>query len=418
MSGEWGEGMDSLFDEAIVNLNHLSSVRERFLIRAELLPADLAVVGLYNEVREAAYLVVELCRLHAQSAAFPLARTIFEATQQIIVLATEDYYLNMGTRAWLYHLRKAKRVAHFARGPDAADDWFRRAVGGIQRIWAVYNPDAEKILRDENAQLDAFQKDHGRADNFMGRNIGKIVEERYSKLAVAFGKSAAELRELNSGIYAALSRESHAHLRVDPEALRVAPDGTVSIVPQKVDETSKNNLVLGCISSSLAEASAGLSYLVESRQRRRSAELEREAARLAETPLAPGFKPDLGLHLMRCGGTSTRFHFSNVPVRKLGILPNGTVSWSGEITLGEQEVYIATFEVPQLLVPELERALEVESSALTPGSQAKKHSLMQPRTVRLDCTLGEIQTPSGDPFVPLLVTKIVTQEIEPRNRPN
>src|SRR5256885_1689695 len=94
---------DSHFDEALAKLNHLDSVRERLLLRAELLPADLALVGLYNEIREAAFLAVELCRLHAQSAAFPLARRVFEATQQIIVLATEEDYLGVGTRAWLYH---------------------------------------------------------------------------------------------------------------------------------------------------------------------------------------------------------------------------------------------------------------------------------------------------------------------------
>jgi hypothetical protein len=410
--------VDSHFDEALAKLNHLDSVRERFLMRAELLPADLAFVGLYNELREAAFLAVELCRLHAQSAAFPLARRVFEATQQIIVLATEEDYLGVGTRAWLYHLRKEKRVAHFARGALAAQDWFEQAVREIQRIWITYNSDAEKILRHENAQLDALQKNRGGADNFMGRNIGKIVEERYPKLAGALGKRAAELGELNSGIYTALSRESHAHLHGDPASLRVAPDGTVSIVSQKVDEITKNKLVLGCLSSSLSEADAALGYLIDNRQRRRSADLALEAARLAGKPLAPGFKPDLGLHLMRSGGALTTFHFSNVPVRKVGILPDGTVSWSSDITLEEQAVYIATFDVPQILVPELQRALEMESGALTPGPQLKKHSLMQPRTVRLDCTLGAIQESSGGPFVPLFVTKIVTHETVPENRPN
>jgi hypothetical protein len=47
---------------------------------------------------------------------------------------------------------------------------------------------------------DAFQKNRGGADNFMGRNIGKIVEERYPKLAGALGMRAADLGELNSGI--------------------------------------------------------------------------------------------------------------------------------------------------------------------------------------------------------------------------
>jgi hypothetical protein len=53
--------VDSHFDEALAKLNHLDFVRERLLLRAELLPADLALVGLYNEIREAAFLAVELC---------------------------------------------------------------------------------------------------------------------------------------------------------------------------------------------------------------------------------------------------------------------------------------------------------------------------------------------------------------------
>jgi len=55
-------------------------------------------------------------------------------------------------------------------------------------------------------------------------------------------------RQLNAGIYTALSHESHAHLLGDPASLRVAVDGAVSIVSQKVDEISRNKLVVGCIS--------------------------------------------------------------------------------------------------------------------------------------------------------------------------
>ena len=406
------------FEEATEKLNHLSSIRERFLIRAELLPADLALVGLYNELRDAAFLAFELCHLHAQPAAFPLARTVFEATQQIIVLATEDNYLGVGTRAWLYHLRKERRIAQLARGAEAAHDWFQQQVLEIQRIWAAYNPSAEKILRDENTQLDTFQKNRAGADNFMGRNIGRVVEERYPKLAFAVGKSAAELSELNAGIYAGLSRESHAHLRVDAAALRVEQDGTVSIIPGKADEETKNRLILGCVSSSLTEASGALSYLIGDRERRRSAELEREAARLSAEPLAPGFKPDLGLFLMSRGGASTTFHFPNVPIQKVGIMPNGTVSWSSEITLEEQNVYVATFDVPVLLVPQLQKALALDSGALAPGSKLKKYALDQQRTVQLACTLGGIQNSSGGSFVPLSVSKIVMQEVEPDTRPN
>ncbi len=66
----------------------------------------------------------------------------------------------------------------------------------------------------------------------------------------------------------------------------------------------------------------------------------------------------------------------------------------------------------------MQRALGVKNSAFAPGSQVKKHRLTQPRTIRLDCTLGEIQNSSGDAFVPLSVTRIVIQEVELETRPN
>ena len=213
--------METEFDAAIAQLSHLNTIRERFLIRAELLPADLALVGLCNELREAAYLAVELCRLHAQPAAFPLARTVFEATQRVIVLATEEDYLSVGVRAWLYDLRKQRKVAAFARGQDTAQKWFEDQVHEIQRIWDKYDSQAKKTIDRENAQLDALATGR-RPDNFMGQDLGKLVEARYPKLAGPLGKSAAELGKLNFGIYTALSRESHAHLRVDPAALRIS----------------------------------------------------------------------------------------------------------------------------------------------------------------------------------------------------
>jgi hypothetical protein len=286
----------------------------------------------------------------------------------------------------------------------------------VKRIWSVYNPDAEEILQRENAQLNAPRL-KGWADNFMGRNLGKVVKDRYSKVSSVLGMSAAELAALNTGIYAGLSRESHANLRLDPASLRVAPDGTFTVVEHTIDELAKNKLVLGCISSSLDEATVALRYTIATRERQQSAELRAKAARLAEKALAPGFKPDLGLQLLRAGGASTTFHFANVPVRKVGILPDGTVSWSSEITLEGQEVYAATFDVPGLLVPELTCALGVDIQNLTPSVELKRHVLLQPITLQLDCTLGNIQQSSSDSFVPLCVTKLSIQDARPK-KPN
>jgi hypothetical protein len=172
-------------------------------------------------------------------------------------------------------------------------------------------------------------------------------------------------------------------------------------------------LILGCVTSSLTEARAALSYLVETLQKHRLAELANAADHLTKRTIAAGFKPDLGLHLMRLGGAYATFHFSNVPIQKVGILVDGTVRWSGNIAFEDQEVYCATFDVPQGLVPELVSRLGIEDAVFAPSPELKKHTLALPRTLRLECALGEIEASPGDAFVPLLVKSIVVQEGEP-----
>jgi len=86
--------------------------------------------------------------------------------------------------------------------------------------------------------------------------------------------------------------------------------------------------------------------------------------------------------------------------------------------LEDQEVYAATFDIPQVLVTELVSAMGVEAGVLAPAREVKKQIFMQPRTLRLACTLGDIQKFAGDAFVPLSVTKIGVHEIESERRPN
>ena len=52
--------MDSLTDEVVRKLEHLEVLRGRFVIRADALPADLVLAGLYNELRDAAFLAAFL----------------------------------------------------------------------------------------------------------------------------------------------------------------------------------------------------------------------------------------------------------------------------------------------------------------------------------------------------------------------
>src|SRR3989442_49708 len=90
--------------------------------------------------------------------------------------------------------------------------------------------------------------------------------------------------------------------------------------------------------------SGGLSYLLDARERADTERLQRIAAQATKEHLPPGFKPDLGLHLAHSGGGQTTFHFVDVPIYKLGVLPEGIACWSAGIVLGDRE-YIATFDV-------------------------------------------------------------------------
>ena len=107
-----------------LKLDQLKALRQGFVIRAERLAADVAMVGLIDDLLDAAHSAVELSRSGALSSAFPQTRTVFEAAQRVIAVATDDDYLRVGTRAWLYYHRKDKRIVHFARGPEAAKEWF------------------------------------------------------------------------------------------------------------------------------------------------------------------------------------------------------------------------------------------------------------------------------------------------------
>jgi hypothetical protein len=146
-----------------------------------------------------------------------------------------------------------------------------------------------------------------------------------------------DTKSLNRGIYAALSRESHARLRIEPAALVFSSSGTVELIPRAIDEVGRRRTLLRCLDLSLAEAAGGLSYLLRARHHADANKVQDAAGTIKES-LRPGFKPDLGLHLARSGGGTTTFHFLDVPIYKLGVLPAGLACWSAGIVLGDRDL--------------------------------------------------------------------------------
>lgn len=100
--------------------------------------------------------------------------------------------------------------------PEDAARWLETVVSQMRDIWVPHNGQAEGLLADESARLKENGKKKPRPpDNFMGKDLADVVQDRYQRV---FGPAGLndDVKQLNRGIYAALSRDSHARLRIEP----------------------------------------------------------------------------------------------------------------------------------------------------------------------------------------------------------
>jgi len=270
-------------------------------------------------------------------------------------------------------------------------------------MWMPHNSEDEALLHGETARLK--EKKHG-PDNFMRQDLAQIVQDRYPRVFKWSGVSIPEMRNLNRGIYAALSRESHAQLRVEAAALTISSGGIVEVIPPKIDQAAKRRTLLRCLECSLAEAVGALSYFVDARDRADAERFRRATSRDVREHLPPGFKPDLGSHLAQSGGRRTTFHFLDVPIAKLAVLPEGIACWSAGIVLSDHE-YAATFDLPEVMLGDLAAAIGLSLALLRPTGEIRKHTLEGPPRVNVACTLGDVQRNAKEAFVPLIVSRVV-----------
>jgi hypothetical protein len=394
------EGYQFKFDD-------LKTLRDQFEIRADLLPADLALVGLLDDLLDASTATIEFVD-RSTRVVYPLVRTAFEAAQRIVALATDEDYLRIGTRAWLYYQQKDASVRRKTEA-EKADQWLEQVIKQMHDIWIVHNPAAEMLLTSEISHLKENGKKKPRPpDNFMGKDLADVVQSRCQRIYGTAG-IPDNFKQLNRGIYAALSRDSHARLRMEPAALIIQPNRTVRVIPRRVDETAKRRTLLHCLESSLAEAYASVSFLLEARRQMDGERLRSVAGSATANLLPPGFSPDLGLHLMHAGGVGTSFHFSNVPIRKIGVLPDGTVCWSANILLIDCE-YIATFDVAPSLSHDFASVIGISPVMLAPSREIVKHTFNQLCFVSLECRLGSMQHNGKETFVPFIVKRVTAAE--------
>jgi len=356
---------------------------------------------LADDLLGAATTALAVLGIQSPTVAYPLTRIAFEAAQRVIVLATDGDYLRVGTRAWLYYHRKDASVMR-RTDPEAAARWLDETLAQLREMWAPHNEQADDILRTAHTLLEHSERRH-RTDNFIGQDLAEVIDGRYTLFLG--GAPPADMKKLNRGIYTSLSRESHARMRVEAAAFTISADGTVQIVPRNTDDASRRQTLLGCLEASLNEAGGALAYFLEGQDRLRAEKMQRVAQAVPVTPLRPGFSPDLGLHLARIGGGRTTFHFLAVPIPKLAVLADGSARWSASVDLGDQE-YLATFDLPASLATELAGCTGAPAEMFRPTCQLVKHVLEGPPRVGVECVLGELEQPSEEAFIPLVIKRV------------
>ena len=157
--------------------NNLFNLRSLHGFRAETLVPDIAFIGLVDDTLGAADEALQLVAGHRPHRAYAMVRVAFEAAQRLLVLATAEDYVRIGTRAWLYYV-----------GRDEA-----------LRI--------RSLVQSEMANLRKIK----RPDNFLGRDMADAVGTAYAVLAKATSSELpADVVEVTRDAYRTLCRDTHA----------------------------------------------------------------------------------------------------------------------------------------------------------------------------------------------------------------
>lgn len=232
-------------------------------VRAATLVPDLALIGLTLDVVDAAESALDLLVTKRPHRAYSMARACLEAVQRVLPLAVSDDNLRIGTRAWVYYQGKDAILTGATR--DALPD----SAAQVIELWSRYNPAARALVADAVATL----RSRKGPDNFLGRNLADVETECLKVVAAAKGQSLPpNAAEVNRLVYAALSRETHAGLRLQPRALRLDSDGIVEVVERQRERAEIERAVLSALESSLKEAIAAVEYRTARRQRQANEE--------------------------------------------------------------------------------------------------------------------------------------------------
>jgi hypothetical protein len=148
--------------------------RQHHGFRAWTLVPDLALIGLTDDLTDAAETALDLLASTRPYRAYMMARVAFEATQRLLILATAPDYLTLGVRAWVYYQEKD---AEFKPSESSAAD--PTGEEQIIAVWERYYPEALALIAAERRFLSSTRG----PDNFLRRNLADAAQEAYAVLA-------------------------------------------------------------------------------------------------------------------------------------------------------------------------------------------------------------------------------------------
>jgi hypothetical protein len=378
-------------------LDTLQKLRVEYSFRAETLIPDIAFVGLIDDCLDAGKTALELLESPRPYRAYSMVRVAFEANQRLLPLATSPDYVRLGTRAWLYYIKKDdfnKEIDKNALGPAAEQ---------LVNIWSKYYHQAQQLAQEELAKL---VKQKG-PDNFLGRNLADVATECYSILALEKGNTVpSDSTDINRKFYASLSRDTHTCLRLEPDQLRIDADGFIEVKERPRDPKDIARNVITGLGVIFIETIAAINYRI-SKRRQENTEYMMSSLGNFHTELPNDYIPDLGLYLAQQGFKGVSY-FYEVPIGRIAELPDGTLSTKLGNGYGP-DARLATFdfkgqarEVMLKIIFEIFPAIVFTKTENEPSYV----ELPKPIPVTIKAELGKEQKTEQESVVPFIVIEV------------
>lgn len=240
-----------LMESALENFRHHVG---QFRPHARYLVADLMLLGFAADIEENAEALHTLIEAGEPRRVFPLARSVFEASQMALLLATHPAYDYAGVLAWIFYLRKDHRL-HDEMIQDVPDvkredvHNLQQAVEEIRTLYEEFSPGGGALVDQALQELESRRRS---ADNWLGRNVASALESQWAEAAKAAGIDAPpQSATIQRNVYAMLSRGAHPHSRVRPSQIRGVADGEVFFEFEERDMIGDTQLAVSVASSAV-----------------------------------------------------------------------------------------------------------------------------------------------------------------------